>query len=157
MLSMQAAQRIDLQDARIIFQNEDVWAEYEQQLYAPQIDVKMIWLENGVKRKWLKFGWLKSRTDQLCVEPQRASPQGGITACFESMGSSYGPVWPLSSPPSHNICIFTHSLLPESQQKRLYLCTIFSHAYDWKVLSMVLQCAFQSSEFKKKIDGNRKT
>ena len=51
MLSIQGAQRIDLQDARIIFQNEDVWAEYEQQLYAPQIDVKMIRRENGVKRK----------------------------------------------------------------------------------------------------------
>ena len=122
-------------------------------LYAPQIDVKMTWLENGVKRKWLKFGWLKSRTDQLCVEPQRASPQGGLTACFESMGSSDGPVWPLSSPPSHNICIFTHSLLSESQQKRLYLCTNFEfvhdfqssytqaeRGYDWKTLYPFLRC-----------------
>ena len=107
------------------------------------------------KRKY-EIGWLKNRIHQLCVEPQRASPQGGLTACFESMGSSDGPVWPLSSPPSHNICISTHSLLPESQQKRLYLCTIFSHAYDWKVLSMGLQCAFQSSEFKKKNRWHRK-
>ena len=154
MLGVEASQRTDLQDAQIIFENEDVRAEHGQQLYVPSFRLTVRW--SCTKRKY-EIGWLKNRIDQLCVEPQRASPQGRLTACFESMGSSYGPVWPLSSPPSHNICIFTHSLLPESQQKRLYLCTIFSHAYDWKVLSMGLQCAFQSSEFKKKIDGNRKT
>jgi len=125
MLSIQAAQRIDLQDARIIFQNEDVWAEYEQQLYAPQIDVKMIWLENGVKRKWLKFGWLKSRTDQLCVEPQRASPQGGLTAWSRVWALHMGQCDPWAAP-HHIIYVYSLTLYFQRASKNGYICVRFS-------------------------------
>ena len=75
MLSIQGAQRIDLQDSRIIFQNEDVWAEYEQQLYAPQIDVKMIRLENGVKRKWLKLDDWRVALISYALSPKEPPPK----------------------------------------------------------------------------------
>ena len=129
-------------------------AEHGQQLYVPRfrLTVRCVCTKKKIRNRMTE----ESHWSVMHWAPKSLPPRW--TNClFREYGLFRWPVWPLSSPPSHNICIFTHSLLPESQQKRLYLCTIFSHAYDWKVLSMGLQCAFQSSEFKKKIGGNRKT